>query len=208
MNTLKERIAERRAARSTFATTLLIRYNNLIEEDPEYIADVLRVHGEPDENYHRYMAAVHLLTSNFYWRNIVQFLILSDAITYGAVNLNSVPLASVESIGWSVVEAVILTPDFDDLRFDNNILTYIKKRVEYERECPVTLRPFIGPEYVEKYENAITNNWIVDRMHTLVNDIKAEFEKRGERMNISSLSDLEMRLSIFTDHQNSAPSTH
>lgn len=180
-----------------FSTALLIRYHNLIDEDPEYISEVLHADGEDDKNYNKLMSAIHIVKSNFYWRNLQQFSILSNSITYGIIHPFLTTLTSTEAIGWAVVEVSLISPDFGETDFTDDIKEYIRQLVRYERDCPFTLIPFIGKELAEKYENNVTNNWIVDRMHDLIKQIKHEFEARGEKLNVSSLSDMEKRLSIF-----------
>ncbi|MEM3062713.1 MAG: hypothetical protein QW303_04095 [Nitrososphaerota archaeon] len=182
-----------------FATQLLIKYNDLLQEDPFVILEEFTKRGEKQENYNKFMAGRTIIETNFYWSRLPQFLLLSDAITYGRVYYDTIPMASVESIGWSVLEAVILTPDLAEVRLDDNVKAYIKQRVKFEKEYPFTLKRFLDDPNndFEKFESADINNWLIVGIKQYIKAIKEQFKDRGETILPETRVDLEKKFAFF-----------
>lgn len=180
-----------------FAIQLAIRHNDLLFEDPTVIEDEFEARKESKAAYNKFMAAKCLIETNYYWSRLQHFLHLCNSITYGYVFPEITPMASIEAIGWSIVEATLLTQDLKEAVLEDNTLAYIEERIKYEQEFPFTLYPFITTLSPKNYDSSEINNWIVVGMKNMVHAIRNEFEKRKEKLTAASLDDLESKLKIF-----------
>lgn len=182
-----------------FATELLILYREaLLLED----AEAIRI-ATPElstEDYNKLMSAVTLVTTNFFWANLDKFLLLCSGLEAGFVPITGLAFPDIDTIGWAIVEAVILTPDLDECRFiDPQIEQYIIERAKYEGAFPFTLRPFVSWPEKDKYENTVLNNYLVFRTREFLESIKKACAKRNVKLNALAENDLERRFALFAE---------
>lgn len=179
-----------------FATELLIRYPEaLLIEDAQAIRSYWPELSNQD--YNKLMGAVTIVTTNFFWANLDRFLILCNAIDAGFTPI-TVSFPDIDTIGWAIVEAVILTPDIKECRFlDPQIEAYIIARAEHDGAFPFTLRPFVRWNEKNKYESADLNNYLVLRTREFLEAIKDAFAQRKEKLSPLSEDYLEQRFQLF-----------
>lgn len=177
-----------------FAIHLVMLNNDLFDEDPAVIEHEFRSRGFSDFDYNRFMAAKMVMETNWYWMNLQSFMVLSDAITYGHVIGSMIPRPSMESMGWSIVEAVLLTPELEECKFLDDIIAYIEERAKYENEFAITLRNFIHDEQIKNMESPYLNNWIIVQTEKLIRGIDLVLEHKGENLNVKSIEDLRHRM--------------
>lgn len=186
-------------------TELLLEYSHLIPEDPAEIEHHFRRMGRTPQAYNKFMAGISLIHTNRYWRHLPSFIALSNAITYGYVYMPELPLASTESFGWSVIEAVLLCPDhtLNECQFTTDIQRYIEQRSHYESEFPLSMKYFVADESVKNYDSPQLNTWLITRTQDMIRRIITAFKRRGDPINAESLQDYRRRLRfIFRDTAN------
>lgn len=180
-----------------FATELLIRYPEALEiEDAEAIH--LAYPGLTVTDYNKLVAAVTLVTTDFFWAEVDRFNVLCNAIAKGLTYPGGYLLPEIDTIGWAIVEAVILTPELDDCVFrDKQIEDYIIMAAKHANAFPFTLRRFVDWPDKDKYDSPELNNFLVFHMKDYLDAIRQAFASRQESLNAISEADLEKRIRYF-----------
>lgn len=184
-----------------FATHVILLNNDLLEEDPAVIESELLQRHYDAFDYNRFMAAKLIMETNWYWANLQNFMVLSDAITYGHTISSSIPRPSMESMGWSIIEATLLTPELSECQPNPNIIAYIEARAKYENEMPISLKRFIKDKELKNIDSPYLNNWIIVQLGTLIKGLDTVLEYKKDNLTMESLADLKKRLHYLFEEE-------
>ena len=83
-----------------------------------------------DANMDRLMAAIALLTTDGFVKNLNQFIATCNAFCGAVINTEVFDPATVEECAWGITEATLIEPSTQ--RFSSEINTYIGRRLEFE----------------------------------------------------------------------------
>jgi hypothetical protein len=195
-----------------FATELLIRYPEIFEFtiddeqsnslEPAAASIYFKRKGLADREINKLLAAYTLVKTNFFWTNFYHWCNLSTAISIGLVPSVGSLFPDPEDFGWSIIEAVLLTPTYEECKFtDGNIIAYVLEEANSTFCFPFTYKPFIPKHRWEKFdatdETVKLNNSLVIRARNLITAIKKAFSERNETINQISMNDIEKRMLLF-----------
>lgn len=189
----------------SFATELLILHSDaLLFDEPSGARQLFRDKRKLSEaDFNKLMAAAQLVKTNFYWTRFYHWASLTMAIGSGVIPMVGYPTPDIDDIGWSIIEAVLLTPDINECRefFDQNIHAYVLEQARLYGAFPFTWKRYIPEQQWSYYDNteetAKLNNEIIIKLRLFIDAIKRAFSERGEEINELSLRDIEERLSLF-----------
>ncbi|MEO0132799.1 MAG: hypothetical protein ABIK73_07720 [candidate division WOR-3 bacterium] len=191
-----------------FATSLLIRHPEVLEFDEPKAIRLFYEDRLSEININKLIAASVLVKTNFFWAQFPHFCYLCRAIDEGIVTNIGHSFPDLDTIGWAIVEAVILTPNIDECRFiDKDIEAYILFLADKYYYLPFTIIPFLTEtkgieKYVENEKTVHANNYIVLRMRNYISSIKLALEETGQSLSVVAADDLEKRILLFRSSYN------
>lgn len=190
------------------ASELLVMYPDLLLEveddvgkidllDDAYIEHRLRTEGWGAIAFNKFSALRNIIYSNRYWFNLPDTLTLANGVTYGIAYVGALPLANMEALGWSIVEAVLWEQDLTLAKFSDNIKAYIYSLAEYTQEFAITLSNFVDNEKVKEFDSPQLNTWLIVKTKDMLSSIAKIMRAKNNPINLNSLKDIKMKLEVL-----------
>ncbi len=127
------------------AFVIKTQLRELLKEDP------------PRRAYNKLMAAINLVKSNEFWKDLPSFVLLSNALATGQFDPRVVDLASIWEVNLSIGDCIIIWPE-EPSEFSDSILRYIQQMLKLEGYVipPRLLLKIFGEKIQDTYENLIS----------------------------------------------------
>lgn len=123
-----------------FATSLLIvLVDHYGQEALRWAPQTIRMHLEEDFqvsilplNFDKLMAAITIVTTDFYFRDLSRFIILTNALCGDGFSFTEFDKADVHECAWGIVEAWMLNPPDSQQPFDTAIRHYLSVLLQHD----------------------------------------------------------------------------
>jgi hypothetical protein len=132
LNRARATLSDPKISASTLLAVVVDLFGmDVLQWDPETIRmELEEANGSdklPEENFNKLMAAIEIVTSDSFYRDLPAFIRLCNALYSGIVTPGTFDPADVAEIAWGITEALLLWPPAQDEQepFDHKIIEYI-----------------------------------------------------------------------------------
>lgn len=159
----REHLQQLLTSDGVYGTTLLVylidRYGTeALEWHPKTLRDELSQSigaTLPKYALDRLMAAIAVVTSNFFYKSLPRFLTLANVLAGDDFDPSVVDLVDVDDAAWAVTEAVMLAPPEEGEpapTFDQEIKGYLERKLLQEGfvRPPEVLKDIVGRDFVDR----------------------------------------------------------
>lgn len=145
----------------------------------------------PPVNFHKLMAAITIVSTDFFFRDPYRFIVLTNALCGDSFDPMTFDVADAAEMVWAISEALLLAHPENENPFCPEIRMYIAKQLKEEgfASAPDVLRLAIGEDFSGAVMNDFTDDpAMFEAIWTTQND-KTEGITRMLKENLAELQD-------------------